>query len=168
MSLVKRIVEMLRAKVSFDYDDTLTTFKGKQLAKEAIIQGFEVFIVTRRQSGTSGPVYRIADELGINRDHVYFTNGALKWETIKRLGIAKHYDNNQNELDKIKQYIPGVQTVKLDTGVSIASSYAGEFGTELADFEQGPCQAGYVQIGMKDKDGRMVPNCVAEKDIPVN
>jgi hypothetical protein len=32
--------------------------------------------------------------------------------------------------------------------------------TELAEFEQGPCQDGYVQIGMKDKDGRMVPNCV--------
>jgi hypothetical protein len=34
--------------------------------------------------------------------------------------------------------------------------------TELAEYEQGPCQAGYVQIGMKDKDGRMVPNCVPE------
>ena len=33
---------------------------------------------------------------------------------------------------------------------------------ELAEFEQGPCQAGYVQIGMKEKDGRMVPNCVPD------
>jgi hypothetical protein len=33
---------------------------------------------------------------------------------------------------------------------------------ELQDFEQGPCQDGYVQIGMKDKDGRLVPNCVPE------
>jgi hypothetical protein len=31
---------------------------------------------------------------------------------------------------------------------------------ELQEFEQGPCQDGYVQIGMKDKNGRMVPNCV--------
>jgi hypothetical protein len=36
--------------------------------------------------------------------------------------------------------------------------------TELAEFEQGPCQEGYVQIGMKDKDGRMVPNCVPEEN----
>jgi hypothetical protein len=36
---------------------------------------------------------------------------------------------------------------------------------ELAEFEQGPCQAGYVQIGMKDKDGRMVPNCVPEDKV---
>jgi hypothetical protein len=31
---------------------------------------------------------------------------------------------------------------------------------ELQEFEQWPCQDGYVQIGMKDKNGRMVPNCV--------
>jgi hypothetical protein len=36
---------------------------------------------------------------------------------------------------------------------------------ELAEYEQGPCQAGYVQIGMKDKDGRMVPNCVPEDKV---
>jgi len=36
---------------------------------------------------------------------------------------------------------------------------------ELAEFEQGPCQAGYVQIGMKDKNGRMVPNCVPEDKV---
>ena len=36
---------------------------------------------------------------------------------------------------------------------------------ELAEYEQGPCQEGYVQIGMKDKDGRMVPNCVPEESV---
>ena len=36
---------------------------------------------------------------------------------------------------------------------------------DLAEFEQGPCQAGYVQIGMKEKDGRMVPNCVPEDKV---
>ena len=36
---------------------------------------------------------------------------------------------------------------------------------ELSEFEQGPCQEGYVQIGMKDKDGRMVPNCVPEDKV---
>ena len=50
----------------------------------------------------------------------------------------------------------------LETGVSIASSYSGQFGEEL-EFEQGPCQDGYVQIGVKDKDGRVVPNCVPEE-----
>jgi hypothetical protein len=30
----------------------------------------------------------------------------------------------------------------------------------LEDYDQGPCQDGYVQIGMKDLDGKEVPNCV--------
>lgn len=35
----------------------------------------------------------------------------------------------------------------------------------LAEFEQGPCQDGYVQIGVKEKDGRTVPNCVPEDNV---
>jgi hypothetical protein len=36
--------------------------------------------------------------------------------------------------------------------------------TTTADYEQGPCQDGYVQIGVKEKDGRTVPNCVPESE----
>ncbi len=36
--------------------------------------------------------------------------------------------------------------------------------TTTADYEQGPCQDGYVQIGVKEKDGRTVPNCVPEAE----
>lgn len=36
---------------------------------------------------------------------------------------------------------------------------------ELQEFEQGPCQDGYVQIGVKEKDGRIVPNCVPEDNV---
>ena len=36
---------------------------------------------------------------------------------------------------------------------------------ELSDIEMDidPCQEGYEQIGMKEKDGRLVPNCVPKK-----
>jgi hypothetical protein len=34
---------------------------------------------------------------------VYFTDGADKWKTIKRLGIERHYDNNQEQVDKIRE-----------------------------------------------------------------
>ena len=36
---------------------------------------------------------------------------------------------------------------------------------ELQEFEQGPCQDGYVQIGVKEKGGRIVPNCVPEDNV---
>jgi hypothetical protein len=68
-----------------------------------------------------------------------------------------------------------------ETAVSVGSSYSGQFGPgkkykapaqlaaiediDLQEYEQGPCYEGYVQIGMKDKDGRMVPNCVPDPNV---
>jgi len=88
-------------KVSFDFDDTLSTKRGQTLAKRLITQGKDVYIITRRQESASAEVYKVADELGIPKSKVYFTNGKMKWETIKRLDIDIHYDNNQQELDLI-------------------------------------------------------------------
>ncbi len=90
-------------KVSFDYDDTLSTEKGQRMAKNELKNGNEVYIITRRQDTALGPVYELAKELGIKRENVHATNGKLKWETVDRLGIDIHYDNNQNEIDKINK-----------------------------------------------------------------
>jgi len=89
-------------KVSFDFDDTLSTARGQEIAKRNILQGKQVYIITRRQESASAEVYRMADKLGILRSKVYFTNGAYKWMTIKRLGIGTHYDNNDLEINLIK------------------------------------------------------------------
>lgn len=91
------------SKVSFDFDDTLETPRGKELAKQKIAEGKEVFIITRRQESASEAVYKVADELGIPHSRVYFTNGKMKWETVKRLNIGTHYDNNQDEIDLINE-----------------------------------------------------------------
>jgi hypothetical protein len=90
-------------KVSFDFDDTLSTKRGQDIAKRLMDSGKTVYIITRRQAGSGLEVYKVAKELGIPQSRVYFTNGALKWETIKRLEIGTHYDNNQNEIDKIRE-----------------------------------------------------------------
>jgi hypothetical protein len=88
-------------KVSFDFDDTLTTEKGFNKAKELIAEGKTVYIVTRRQQNASEEVYKVAEELGIPKSRVKFTNGAYKWETIKHYGIGTHYDNNSREIELI-------------------------------------------------------------------
>lgn len=91
-------------KVSFDFDGVLETPQGKALAKRKINEGDQVYIITARQESTmSRSVYEVAKELGIPRLHVYFTNGKDKWNTIKRLGIEVHYDNNQEQITKIKE-----------------------------------------------------------------
>ena len=99
-------------KVSIDFDDTLSTFKGQQLAERLMRQGFVVYVVTRRQNSQSADVYRIADKIGIPRQRVIFTNGKLKWETLKRLGIRIHIDNNPEEIQAIKENAPSVEAIK--------------------------------------------------------
>jgi hypothetical protein len=88
-------------KVSFDFDDTLSTDKGQAKAKEMMAEGKTVYIVTRRQQSASEEVYKVADELGIPHSRVKFTNGSYKWETIKHYGIGTHYDNNPREIELI-------------------------------------------------------------------
>jgi len=91
-------------KVSFDFDGVLSTPQGKAFARRKINEGDQVYIITARQESTmSKSVYEVAKELGIPRLHVYFTNGKDKWNTIKRLGIDVHYDNNQEQITKIKE-----------------------------------------------------------------
>lgn len=91
-------------KISFDYDDTLTTTKGQEMALNALKNGDEVLILTARQKSDSAEVYAMAEKLGIKKANVHFTNGQDKWKFVLRLHIDKHIDNNQEQIDKINKY----------------------------------------------------------------
>jgi len=110
-------------RVSMDYDDTLSTLRGQQMARRLLNQGKDLYIITRRQESASGPVYKITDDLGISRDKVHFTNGQLKWETIRRLHIQKHIDNNPDELKAIKDHLKDVETEQFDYNVGTIGGY---------------------------------------------
>ena len=90
-------------KVSFDFDDTLTQERYQMKAMALKEEGKTVYIVTRRQEEDDNAVYEVADKIGIPHSRVYFTNGKMKWETIKRLGIGTHYDNNEDEIRLIRE-----------------------------------------------------------------
>jgi hypothetical protein len=90
-------------RISFDYDDTLSTQKGEEKALDLIKQGKDVYIITRRNKALSSSVYAKANKLGIPSDRVHFTEGKLKWSEVEMLKIDIHYDNNQNEVDKINE-----------------------------------------------------------------
>ena len=100
------------ADVSIDFDDTLSTKRGQELAMKLIDEGETLHIITRRREDESKEVYEIADEIGIPREDIHFTNGKLKWELIKKLGIKKHIDNNPDEINAIKENLPDVEAVK--------------------------------------------------------
>lgn len=87
-------------KVSFDYDDTLSTAHGKELAQQEIESGSTVYIISARDSKEG--MLNVANELGIAESRVYATgSNKAKVEKIKELGITKHYDNNADVIAEL-------------------------------------------------------------------
>jgi len=83
-------------KISFDWDGTGSTAKGKELIQEYLDKGAEVFIITARSS-KSGISFD-----SIDADHIIATgSNKAKIEKIKELGISKHYDNNENVVNEL-------------------------------------------------------------------
>lgn len=89
-------------KISFDFNGVLDTEQGMKLAKQKMDEGNIVYIITALRP--SDNVRRLAKELGIPLFRVHFTSGEDKWKTIQKLGIQEHYDNNQEQIDKINKY----------------------------------------------------------------
>ena len=88
--------------ISFDYDGTLSTSKGKELAKKFISEGKDVRILTARNSqDDNSDLKSTATDLGI--DKIYYTNGRDKWSFVLKYGIKEHYDNNKEQVDKINE-----------------------------------------------------------------
>lgn len=92
-------------KISFDFDGTLSTSEGQDLAKQFIEKGATVYIVSARNS-VSG-IYPIADKLGIPHSNVFAVgSNESKVAKILELSIVKHFDNNADvvaELGKVGQ-----------------------------------------------------------------
>jgi hypothetical protein len=120
---LSKVYSFIAEKVSMDYDDTLSTERGKELAKKMLREGKDVSIITRRQADQMEEVYNTADELGIPRDKVHATDGKLKWETIKKLGIERHIDNNEDEIKAINENLPDVTGEKFDYNVGSIGGY---------------------------------------------
>jgi hypothetical protein len=87
-------------KVSFDYDDTLSTARGKELAAKQIADKNTVYIISARHDVEG--MLSTAKELGIPESRVYATgSNKAKVEKIKQLGITKHYDNNADVIKEL-------------------------------------------------------------------
>lgn len=84
-------------KTSFDYDGTLSTDKGKELARST--KGY-IYIISARESKEG--MISTAKELNIPLNRVYATGSNIaKIEKIYSLGIDLHYDNNQDVINKL-------------------------------------------------------------------
>lgn len=89
-------------KVSFDYDDTLSTRRGKELAKKEIEKGSELYIISARNDKAG--MLSVALSLGIPQFRVFATgSNKAKIEKIQELRISKHYDNNKDVIKDLNQ-----------------------------------------------------------------
>jgi hypothetical protein len=91
------------SKISYDYDETLSTPKGMEMAKKSIENGDTVYIISARRD--KGPMLARAKELGIPESRVFATgSNKAKAEKVKELGITKHIDNNPDVVSSL----PGI------------------------------------------------------------
>lgn len=89
------------AKISFDYDSTISTAKGTELAKKLIKAGNDIYIISARHLKSG--ILNKAKELGIPMNRVYATGSNInKINKIKSLKIVTHYDNNPNVIKELK------------------------------------------------------------------
>lgn len=87
-------------KISFDFDDTLNTKRGRELAIKEIERGNTLYIISAR-SDKSG-MLAVADELGIPHSRVFATgSNKSKIEKVRELGIERHIDNNSEVISKL-------------------------------------------------------------------
>lgn len=104
-----------KGKVSIDFDSTLDRSDVQRFAKKLINDGFEVWIVTSRTSleyakenldqlsinrveKSNLKLFRVADNLGIKREHIHFTNHQLKVEFLEDKNYIFHLDDDSEEL----------------------------------------------------------------------
>jgi len=107
-------------KVSFDFDSTLSRPDVQRFAKWCVSEGHEVWIVTSRISDETAQeeytcnytldrifksnkkLFRVADNVGIKREHIIFCNFTMKIDSIEGKGFAFHLDDDVDELMAIK------------------------------------------------------------------
>ena len=87
-------------RISFDYDGTLSTLKGTELAQRLIDSGAEIYIISAREEKDG--MLNKAETLGIPVGRVYaMGSNKAKIEKIKELNIVTHYDNNADVIREL-------------------------------------------------------------------
>lgn len=87
-------------KIGFDYDGTLSTDRGKQMAKDAIANGDQVYVISAREQEAG--MYPTTLELGIPTTRVYAVgSNDEKVKKVLELGIKEFWDNNPNVISKL-------------------------------------------------------------------
>jgi len=110
-------LQFLGEKISYDYDGTASTKRGKDQIHNQLLLGYDIYIISARKS--KDEIVADLKNLAIPTSKIYATgSNQNKIEKIKSLGITKHYDNNP---EVVKQL--GTLGEKFDYDTSNLPSY---------------------------------------------
>jgi hypothetical protein len=114
-------------KVSFDFDGTLSRKDVQEFAKELVNDGYEVWIVTSRIATEPAlakgwhwierqnqELYDVAQECGIPRERIQFTEFVDKIEFLKGKEFIFHLDDDIDELIAILESDDNCQGLNVD------------------------------------------------------
>lgn len=94
---------------------------------------------------------------------VNIKRGETEQEFISRcIGIEKSFGKDTDVATAICYSYWENRNMKKTTQ-SIVNQKLSDISRKQELIEPNPCASGYIAIGLKPKDGRMVPNCVPEK-----
>ena len=98
-------------KISFDFDGTIARKDIQRFAKELINEGYDVWIVTSRCATEPAlergwhwvekqnqELYDVAEEVGIPREKIVFTEHVDKIVYLEGKGFLFHIDDDPDEL----------------------------------------------------------------------
>ena len=101
-------------KISFDFDSTLSRKDIQKYAKQLIEEGHDIWIVTSRCATEPAlakgwhwvekqnqELYDVAEEVGIPREKIVFTEHVDKIEYLQGKGFLFHIDDDVDELVEI-------------------------------------------------------------------
>lgn len=122
-------------KISFDFDGTLNDFfdgqnnpfkeKVRKIFKQLLKEGFDVCIITRRYDNDdeNKVVFDVANELGLEKSKIHFTNREWKFKTINDLKVNYHLDDDWMDIHNIERYSPDTIGVHLENEKSLKNFY---------------------------------------------
>ena len=106
-------------RISFDFDctlgETIIQRKASLLIKSTDYS--DIFIITARNKGESynRDLLSVAKRLGIPESNIHYTEGGWKWRKIKELEIDIHFDDDEIELEMIKEHLPNCEPIWIYT-----------------------------------------------------
>jgi nitrate reductase beta subunit len=99
-------------RVSFDFHDTLTTEKGKELLDKEMKERNIIYIISAANS--SKDLNEFGKKYGIPLTRIFATgSNQKKVDKIKELNIVRHYDNAQQVKDIIDKEDVKVELIKV-------------------------------------------------------